>query len=704
MTPRLSILLLLFLIGSAFPVIAHSSEDGARLVSECSIYSGEPCDDVQKVVASSEFSLLSGGVPNLGLTDNWHYVRFDVKAGDYATHCFVGNSSIDHIELYDITGSAQFLESKGSAILHKGSMPTPSGYAFKLQRNPGIDQHYLLRLKSGKQLIAPISIGSDLSIMQKAGSEDSMMSLYFGIIAVLFFYNIFLAFATKEKGYANYSFYLLSIALTQAVLFGYGSTYLWPGSVWLGQNAVHLMGALSGITTIFFAINFLSLKHYTPIIHKVLIGYAVLYCASLLFCFAGQSILSYNLINFCAASSILLIVASVKAKRKGNRSAGFFLLAWSVFIVACTIFAMKDFGVLPYNTWTVYALPFGSAIEGVLLSFALADKINLLRKEKEEADAQRLKTIQTQNELLETKVQQRTAQLAEAKDYIQSQYDHLRLTQKQLVESEKLAGLGQMTAGIAHELNNPINFVTSNVGPLQRDIDDLLSIIDDYEALGSAPDANELNTVRARSQELDIQFVRKEIQQLLKGIDEGSRRTAEIVRGLRIFARTDKDTLISANINECINSTIVVMKSVTKGHVTVVKDMREDMPEIDCFPGKLNQVIVNLISNAIQATRIPGRTEEQRTIHIRSTFDNDYVTISVSDNGCGIDPQEMEKIFVPFYTTKAVGEGTGLGLSIARGIMDQHLGKIEVVSERGKGTEFILHLPRNRNQATNQAA
>jgi hypothetical protein len=187
MTPRLSILLLLFLIGSTFPVIARTSEDGARFVSECSIYSGEPCDDVQKVVASSEFNLLSGGVPNLGLTDNWHYVRFDVKAGDYATHCFVGNSSIDHIELYDITGSPQFLESKGSAILHKGNMPTPSGYAFKLQRNPGIDQHYLLRLKSGKQLIAPISIGSDLSIMQKAGSEDSMMSLYFGIIAVLFF-------------------------------------------------------------------------------------------------------------------------------------------------------------------------------------------------------------------------------------------------------------------------------------------------------------------------------------------------------------------------------------------------------------------------------------------------------------------------------------------------------------------------------------
>ena len=704
MTPRLSILVLLFLIGRAFSAYSSSDEESARLISTCRIYTGNPSDDVAQVAASNSFDPLTSGVPNLGLTDHWQYVRFDVPAGDYATHCFVGNSSIDFMELYDITGQPAILESKGSAMPGKGAMPTPSGYAFKLQRNPGIEQHYLLRLKSGKQLIAPISIGSDLQIIQKAGSEDSMMSLYFGIIAVLFFYNLFLAIATTERGYAGYSFYLLSIALTQAVLFGYGNIYLWPGSSWLGQHAVHLMGAISGITTIYFAINFLRLKYYTPVIHRILLGYAALYCISLVFCFAGQSIISYNLINFCAASSVLLIIASVKAKRKGNRSAGFFLLAWSVFIIACTIFAMKDFGVLPYTAWTVYALPFGSAIEGVLLSFALADKINLLRKEKEDADAQRLKTIQTQNELLETKVQQRTAQLEEAKDYIQSQYDDLRMTQKQLIESEKLAGLGQMTAGIAHELNNPINFVSSNVAPLQRDIEDLLSIIDSYESLGSAPTEEQLNNLKQKSKELDIQFLRKEIHQLLKGIDEGSKRTAEIVRGLRIFARTDKDTLIPANINECINSTIVVMKGVTKGQVTIHKDMRQDMPDIECFPGKLNQVIANLISNAIQATRIPGRTAEDREILIRSTFDNDYVTIAVRDNGCGIDAQDLEKIFVPFYTTKAVGEGTGLGLSIARGIMDQHMGKIEVNTERGKGTEFILHLPRNRNQSTNQAA
>jgi len=682
----------------------NASDQGRTLMLEkCSVYMGDPNLPVEEIAKSSEYTSIEHGAPNLGLSNQWQYVQFDFKGLERAeqAYCYVGNSSIEQIELYRIGESLQLIGTTGSTRENAVDYDTPSGFAIAIPAEGG---RYMLRMQSSKQLIAPVYVGESRQILRMAGKEDAIMFLYFGIIAVLFFYNLFLAVATRERGYADYSFYILSIALTQAVLFGYGNNYVWPGSDWLAKNGVHLMGAVSGITTIFFTRSFLRLKEYTPVIDKVLMGYAVLYCVALILCFAGYGIESYNVINFCAASSILLIVASLRARRKGNRSAGFFLLAWSVFIVACTIFAMKDFGVLPYNFWTVYSLPFGSAIEGVLLSFALADKINVLRKQKEEADALRIKTIESQNEMLETKVHQRTAQLEEAKDYIQSQYDHLRLTQKQLVESEKLAGLGQMTAGIAHELNNPINFVTSNVGPLQRDIADVLTVLDAYRALGKEPTPHDLERLQQQCEELDIAFVRKEITQLVQGIEEGSKRTAEIVKGLRIFARTDKDTLIAANINECIQSTLVVMKGVIKGHVTVHKDLMGDIPEVECFPGKLNQVIANLLSNAIHATRIPGRSEAQRNVWISSEYDQDYVRIRVKDDGCGIDSQEIEKIFVPFFTTKAVGEGTGLGLAIARGIIEEHNGRIEVDSHPGKGTEFILHLPRNRNQQTRSAA
>jgi signal transduction histidine kinase len=697
---RLSLLFLLSLC--AYTLQAQESS-GSLLLQNCLIYTGDPNKSVIEIAQSTDYSPSQTGAPNLGLSDQWQYVQFSFQPNDIEKTplCYVGNSSIETIEIYKIDEEPKLLGVMGSTHLPATEFETPSGFCMRLPAESG---QYLLRMKSGKQLIAPIYVGDSNQIIRMAGKSDAIMYLYFGIIAVLFFYNLFLAIAARERGYADYSFYILSIALTQAVLFGYGNTFLWGDNEWFGRNGVHIMGAVSGITTIFFTRNFLRLKEYTPIIDKILIGYAALYCIALILCFSGYSIESYNLINFCAASSILLIIASIRAKKKGNRSAGFFLLAWSVFIVACTIFAMKDFGVLPYNFWTVYSLPFGSAVEGILLSFALADKINVLRKQKEEADAMRIKSIESQNEVLETKVQQRTAQLEEAKDYIQSQYDHLRMAQKQLVESEKMAGLGQMTAGIAHELNNPINFVNSNVGPLQRDVADLIAMLDAYQSLGPEATPQELESMRLKCEELDIPYIRKEIDQLIKGIAEGSKRTAEIVKGLRIFARTDKDALISANINECIASTLVVMKGVTKGQVTIHKNLSAGIPELECYPGKLNQVIANLVSNAIHATRVPGRSNEQRNVWISSEHDEQFIRIRVKDDGCGIDASAQEKIFVPFFTTKAVGEGTGLGLAIARGIIEEHNGTIEVQSEPGKGSEFILHLPRNRNQETLSAA
>ncbi|MFM9006722.1 MAG: 7TM diverse intracellular signaling domain-containing protein, partial [Flavobacteriales bacterium] len=527
-TIRFSMLATLLLAGF---LAFGNDQDKALLLEKCHVYIGDPKLSMEEIAKSTDFKEVTTGAPNLGLSNDWKYVKFSFNGlnSGQSNLCYIGNSSIEHIELYRIDDGLKLVATSGSTVKSSNDFTTPSGYALKMDAaGPG---EYLIRMQSSKQLIVPVYLGGSNRILQMAGKEDSIMYLYLGIIAVLFFYNLFLAFATKEKGYAGYSLYMLSIAFTQLVLFGYGNTYLWPGNEWLGSYGVHMMGAISGITTIFFSRAFLRLKIFTPIIDKILLGYAILYCVAILLCFIGFGIESYNLINFCAASSILLIIASISARKKGNRSAGYFLLAWSVFIVACTIFAMKDFGVLPYNFWTVYSLPFGSAIEGVLLSFALADKINILRKQKEDADALHIKTIESQNELLETKVLQRTAQLEEAKNQIQSQYDDLRITQKQLVDSEKFAGLGQMTAGIAHELNNPINFMTSNVAPLKRDVSEVLEILEAYLSLGENASADDLRTLKMRCEEMDIDFLRNEISQLLQGITEGSKRTAEIVKG-----------------------------------------------------------------------------------------------------------------------------------------------------------------------------
>ncbi|MFM7105257.1 MAG: 7TM diverse intracellular signaling domain-containing protein, partial [Flavobacteriales bacterium] len=524
--------------------------------------------------------------------------------------------------------------------------------------------------------------------------EDYLMFFYFGIIAVLFAYNLFLFLSTGEQEYLNYSGYIISIGVTQFVIFGYGHRFLWTDNTWLRLNSIQIMGGVSGYTTIQFARQFLRTRKLMPRLDKVLLFYTGSAVFAVLMAIAGFQTFSYNVINFNAASSLLLLVAAVIAARSGLRSAKFFLIAWSIFIFCVTIYALKDFGVLPYTFWTNFALPIGSAIEGILLSFALADRINLLKKDKAEADQLRIQSMESQTELLEERVQARTNELEIAKNEIQAQLDHLRLTQKQLVDAEKMAGLGQMTAGIAHELNNPINFVHSNVEPLRRDLQDLMDIAKALQELPVHERTPALQTIYKKLEEADISLLEKEIPQLLKGIEEGSNRTAEIVKGLRIFARADRETLIRANINDCISSTIIVMNNVIHGVATIEKTLDSSMPSMACFPGKLNQVFANLIGNAVQAFQGSELPVHKRIIKITSSHTESEIHITVADNGCGIKAEKMAKIFDPFFTTKGVGEGTGLGLSIAKGIIEEHRGDIQVTSALGEGTTFTITLPR----------
>jgi signal transduction histidine kinase len=346
-------------------------------------------------------------------------------------------------------------------------------------------------------------------------------------------------------------------------------------------------------------------------------------------------------------------------------------------------------------------LPVGSVVEILLLSFALADRINVLKQEKELSQQQAFvamkeneRLVTEQNIQLEKKVHERTADLENRNTELHTAMNNLRMTQQQLVESEKLASIGQMTAGIAHEINNPINFVQSNVGPLKRDIDEILDLLSQLASIDENKDLIEqINHLKSQYTKLDVDYLKKEIQQLLNGIEDGSRRTAEIVKGLRVFSRMDKNELVSADINECLHSTLVVMKNMTKAEVTLNVELGENIPKINCYPGKLSQVFMNLVTNAVQATRIPGRQPIDRVISVRSYLSDNKICVEIQDNGNGIPIEIQEKIFEPFFTTKDVGEGTGLGLGIVAGILGEHNGQLTFTSNANEGTTFLITLP-----------
>jgi len=280
--------------------------------------------------------------------------------------------------------------------------------------------------------------------------------------------------------------------------------------------------------------------------------------------------------------------------------------------------------------------------------------------------------------------------LATANETLNQTVSDLKATQDQLIQAEKMASLGQLTAGIAHEINNPINFVSANIQPLKDDLKDILKIVEVYEkVINEHVPPKEAAEVQQLRENIKIDTTLKEVNDLLKGMEEGAKRTSEIVKGLRNFSRLDQNVFLSANINESLDSCLVLLHNSYKNRIKIEKQFGE-IPEVDCLPGQINQVFMNILSNAIQAIPAEG------TIFVKTWQENATVKISIRDTGIGMSEEVQKKIFDPFFTTKGVGKGTGLGMSISFGIIQKHNGKIELFSKPNEGTEFIITIPVNQ--------
>jgi signal transduction histidine kinase len=256
----------------------------------------------------------------------------------------------------------------------------------------------------------------------------------------------------------------------------------------------------------------------------------------------------------------------------------------------------------------------------------------------------------------------------------------LREAQAALVESEKLASLGRVAAGIAHEINNPIAYVSNNVTVLRRDMQAALDVLDAYRE-GRADDAVRL------AEQTDLAYFRSHFGRTCDKTLEGLQRVRDIVRNLRDFARLDEAELQEADFNAALTSAVEILRHEIKGKdITLETDFRP-LPLVLCHSGKINQVFLNLLANAVQACDRGGR------VALRTRAEGEGVVVEVQDNGCGIRPEHRARLFEPFFTTKPVGQGTGLGLSVSFGIIRDHGGAIEVESEVGRGSTFRVRLP-----------
>ncbi len=546
-----------------------------------------------------------------------------------------------------------------------------------------------VRFSSDTPLFMPLFLSNGMHFAEQGSNEFLRIGIFFGVILIMFLYHVFILFSiNKERSDYLYIAYIAIIGLTQLVLNGFANKYFWPNNTWWLINGYNIAGIASGLVTGVYAKVFLRTPTLSPKINQIINLMIVLYLLCIPVHFLVSSFYAFNLINiFAAFGAILIIVAAIDVKRKGYRPAQFFLWAFSVFLLAVIIFVLRSWNIVPYNLFTSNILEIGSGLQITLLSFALADKINIYRREQEEAVKENGRLVWEHNIELEKKVLDRTIELQRANQELQE-------AQIKLVDNEKMVALGQLTAGIAHEINNPINFVAANIKPLDLDIEELFQVIDQYEKLDTSTDiVPQLKIIESFKQKVDIKFLHNEIRTLLQGIREGASRTAAIVSNLKNFTRIDQSYMKYVNLNEGIESTIILVRNTFPRDMVLKKELGT-LPLVECEPGKMNQVFMNIITNGAQSFK--GKefsSTEKKTLTIKTREGEGCVTISIKDNGLGMPEEIKEKIFEPFFTTKEVGEGTGLGMSIVKSIVDSHQGSIRVISTAGLGTEFIISIP-----------
>jgi len=275
-------------------------------------------------------------------------------------------------------------------------------------------------------------------------------------------------------------------------------------------------------------------------------------------------------------------------------------------------------------------------------------------------------------------------------DRIKDINNKLEEAQNQLLQSEKMASIGQLAAGVAHEINNPLGFVSSNIGALGRYSKDLLEVGRTAMALLKSPDhayeEGPWADLAGAFERFDFEFLAEDLPNLLSETEDGLHRVKRIVQDLKDFSRVDHDEWAEADINQGLDSTLNVVRNEVKYKAEVIKNYAA-LPRVKCLAAQINQVFMNLIVNAAQAIQEKGR------IVLQTELRNGWVVVSVSDTGCGMSEDVKNRIFEPFYTTKPVGQGTGLGLSLSYSIVQKHGGRIEVESTPGVGTRFSVHLP-----------
>ena len=572
---------------------------------------------------------------------------------------------------------------------NKRDFPIANRNLVRLHLQPGETKLCYARLYSGVgYMIQPdrlsFSIDTKSFVLEYEYKIKNILYFFTGIYIVMLLYNFFVYLSIKEKSYLYYLFILLFLQIIIIEDTGYNmqlfrSIEYYPA--WISKIDL-ITSSLFGFSLFLFTRHFLQTKRNQPVMDKIFTGVMIILVIVPVPGFFGYVFQATNLSSLSGLITMaVLFIASIKSCVDRYPASGFFLMAYSAMLAGIFIYLSWQLDLLPHTWFTEFSIQIGSCIGIVLFSFALSNSINILKKQNAEKQLQIIRQLE-ENTALQSKVN------LELEQKVEERTKEIKEFQKQLIQQEKLASLGELTAGIAHEIQNPLNFV-NNFADVNNE---LLSELKEELEKGNSDIAKTL-----------ADDAMENGQKIL----HHGRRAEAIVKCMLQHSRANVGEKIPADINaladEYLRLSYHGLRAKDKSfNAYMHTDFDQGIGKINVVGQDIGRVLLNLYNNAFYAvtdkktqmgdTPQPDGRHYDPTVSVSTKKINDRVEIRVRDNGNGIPQKVLDKIFHPFFTTKPTGQGTGLGLSISYDIIKAHHGEIEVNTKEGQFTEFIISL------------
>lgn len=605
--------------------------------------------DVTSSDRGQDFRPNATNAPALGITRSAFWYRGILRndtSQPVTRYLQFANSRIGNLRIYTRAPEQDWQEQYAS--MHGQAAPDPDlttvSHVFRLVIPADARLELYFRVDTPFAILIPMSLWTPEAFMLQERIEFWAFGLYYGIMLAMILYNGFLWWMLRERTYLFYLGFLVSITANFLLYNSFVSTFLLPEDPWLTAKVWMASYSVFGVFIVLFTAGFLRLDISKGRDRTILRALFVLCAAGFTLSLSGltqAAMIVTTLAGLCIDTAV--IAWTWQSIRKGDSSARFFLISWMAFFIGIGLFACTGNGLIPYHGWGAYAMQAGSAIGALGLSISLGDRMRQLREDRDR-------------------------------------------TREAAAKSERLASLGLLSAGIAHDINNPNHFAKLSAQTLKGQLDELHAFLGDLieDAGEDAADIRE---------EFRKRFLRMNEQ--LGLIDEGTSRIADIVKSMRANSRTGSGERESVDPVECLESTLTLVLTRFKDKVRVEKHLHE-REKIDATPSQLNQVFMNLLFNACQAIEEKplAAGSEAPALRLSSRVEGTELIIRIEDEGCGMSAETMNKLFTPFFTTKDKDRGTGLGMSICQSIIRDHGGRLEVSSTLGQGTRIDVRFPR----------